>query len=98
MPNQSDLSAWLADAVPAVKTLLDDLSATCVVFTDAPYDGLVGVYARALAEQLNAVFIDPQVPGLRTYDTQHLNPESAIAWSNAFLAELDPVGKRCGAW
>jgi hypothetical protein len=97
-PTDDSVSAWAALAEPEARELLADASARCVVFTDTPHDGRVGSYATRLAAQFNAIVILPELPGLRTYDTNHLDSQSAIAWSNAFLEQLDQIGSRCGAW
>jgi hypothetical protein len=97
-PPERNLQNWLTEAVPQATELLETLSASCVVLTDVPYDGAVGAYAKALAERLHLYFVDPEVPGLRTYDKNHLDAKSAIAWSDAFLEQLEPIGRQCGAW
>ena len=38
------------------------------------------------------------VDGLATIDGVHLDARSGIAWSEAFLRELDSVGRQCGTW
>jgi hypothetical protein len=97
-PSEGNLEAWLAQAEPQARKLITDASATCIVLTDAPYNGPVGAFARALAGRLGARLILPELAGLRTQDGSHLDAQSAVNWSNAFLAELDAVGSRCGAW
>jgi len=95
------LLAWLGVAEPQARELIAHASPRCVVFTDAPSDAAVGVFAKALSGRLNAVTILPDLPGLpglHTYDRNHLDKQSAISWSNAFLKELDRIGPGCGAW
>jgi len=43
-------------------------------------------------------FIAPVMAGLTTIDHVHLDAKSGVAWSDALLHELDPVGRACGAW
>ena len=51
-----------------------------------------------LAAELGVAFIAPDISGLTTIDHVHLDARSGIAWSDAFLRALDPVGRACGAW
>jgi hypothetical protein len=96
--SQARLRYWFTTAFNGASEFLSTLSAKCLVFTDVPYDGPVGTYVRRLAEPFNARLVLPQVEGLRTRDKRHLDVPSAIAWSNAFLSELEPIGRECGAW
>ena len=98
-PSAGNLSAWLDDAALQASDLMRLLSGPCVVVTDTPHDGPPnGVFAKALADRLHVYFVAPEVQGLRTLDTLHLDARSAIAWSDAFLELLDPIGRACGAW
>jgi hypothetical protein len=56
------------------------------------------VHVRKLAQYFDVHLIVPDVPGLRTWDKNHLTADSSIAWSNAFLQQLDALGPLCGAW
>lgn len=97
-PSQANMSAWLDVAVPQARVLIADASAKCVVLTDAPNNGPVGAFARALAARLGVMTILPDFAGLRTLDGGHLDAQSAITWSDAFLKELDRIAPQCGAW
>jgi hypothetical protein len=104
--SEAVVSDWLAVAMPQAALLLDALAPNCVVLTDTPYDGAVGAFARSLADglrtsragQFGVYFLDPEMAGLRTLDHGHLDEASAIAWSTAFLAGLEPIGRQCGVW
>ena len=91
------LRQWLARAGVIAPQFLKAVKARCVVFTAVPSDA-GEVYGRRLAAQLGVRFIAPDVAGLTTIDRIHLDGRSAVAWSDAFLSELDPIGRACGAW
>lgn len=91
------LRQWLVRAKIIAPKFLKTLKARCVVFTAVPSDAGT-VYAQLLAAQLGVRFINPEVGGLTTIDRIHLDGRSAIAWSDAFLRELDSVGRECGSW
>jgi hypothetical protein len=91
------LGQWLARAGIIASDFLKTVQARCVVFTAVPSDA-GSVYGRRLAAKLGVKFIAPDVAGLATIDHVHLDARSGVAWSDAFLRELDPVGRACGAW
>ena len=84
-PAEAAMAAWLTQAEPQARELIADASATCVILTDAPSDGSIGAYARALGSRIGAEVVLPDVAGLRTIDGGHLDAQSAVNWSNAFL-------------
>jgi hypothetical protein len=91
------LDQWLAHAAVIAPAFLRTLGARCVVFTAVPSEA-GSVYGRRLAAELRVPFIAPVVAGLTTIDHVHLDAKSGVAWSDALLRELDPVGRACGAW
>lgn len=91
------LGQWLARARLIAPEFLKVVQARCVVFTSVPSDA-GSVHARRLAAELGVPFIGPEIAGLATIDHIHLDGKSGVAWSDAFLRELDPVGRACGAW
>jgi len=91
------LRQWLERAAVIAPAFLATLQAHCVVFTAVPSEA-GEVYARRLADRLGVRFVGAEVAGLTTIDRIHLDGRSAVAWSNAFLRALDPVGRDCGAW
>ncbi len=91
------LRQWLARASVIAPEFLKTLKARCVVFTAVPSEA-GSLYGQRLAAQLGVPFISPEIAGLTTIDRIHLDGRSAIAWSDAFLRALDPVGRTCGAW
>jgi hypothetical protein len=91
------LRQWLARAKVIAPEFLKTLKARCVVFTAVPSDA-GKIYGELLGRQLGVRFISPDVAGLTTIDHIHLDGKSAVAWSDAFLRELDSVGRDCGAW
>lgn len=97
-PKEEWLRKWSDAAEPQVKQLLAAAPARCVVLTDTPWNGPVGAYAKALSARFNVTVIIPELAGLRTHDTMHLDAQSATEWSDAFLEQLDRIGPQCGAW
>ena len=85
------LRQWLARANIIAPEFLKTLKAHCVVFTAVPSDA-GKIYGELLGKQLGVRFISPDVAGLSTIDHIHLDAKSAVAWSNAFLRELDAGG------
>lgn len=99
--DEAAFQAWLERALAIAPAFLARLEARCVVFTAVP-SAAGDLYARRLAERLpenlGVRVIAPAVEGLTTIDHVHLDGRSAVAWSDAFLRALDPVGRACGAW
>jgi hypothetical protein len=88
-----DLSEMIAHAEAFLELMPERRS--CVVLTFLPtihasWEGL-----KPLAHAIGASELAPQVDGLTTLDLSHLTPESARAWSTAFLQELRPVLDQC---
>lgn len=76
---------------------LQDLNASssCIVLTVIPDSAMTIASGRALAERLNFPFVAPELDDLTTFDTSHLDEESAARWSMAFMFELEPYVDRC---
>jgi hypothetical protein len=97
--NDRNLQLWADRVRPLVSDLLASVPARCVVFTHVPRPTIpADAHVRKLAQYFDVHLILPVVPGLRTWDDNHLTGDSSIAWSNAFLQQLDALGPRCGAW
>jgi hypothetical protein len=88
---------WLTRAKVIAPQFLKTVKARCVVFTAVPSDAGT-VYAERLGAELGVRVISPDLAGLSTIDHIHLDARSAVAWSDAFLRELDNIGRNCGAW
>jgi hypothetical protein len=98
-PSPEMLRRWVDTAEVQARQLLSHTPARCIVLTDIPYSGPVGAFATELGARLGASVLLPKVDGLRSFDKWHLDGRSSIAWSDAFLAELDAlVTSRCGGW
>jgi hypothetical protein len=97
-PPPADRSQY-DDYLGHARALLTDvpIKPACVVFTVVPNSDYDGSLARFLAAQLGATAIVPQVSGLDTLDHMHLTPDSARAWTAAFLREFEPLMQRCSA-
>jgi hypothetical protein len=67
----------------------------CVVMTNVPAETDLRDLSRYLADSLGTTVIEPDVPGLSTFDHAHLTPDSARRWTQAFLAQLEPVLRSC---
>lgn len=92
-----EIDRWLVRALEIAPAFLRTLNARCMVFTAVPSEA-GSRPARRLAARLGLPFIAPEIDGLATIDGVHLDARSGIAWSEAFLRELDSVGRQCGAW
>lgn len=87
----------LAAYVPRAKQFLDSLPVprSCVLMTIVPSSKTHLGTARALAASLGVQFIAPTPRDLTTFDSSHLNPDSARRWSRAFFADAGTPIRRC---
>lgn len=69
----------------------------CVLLTMVPYPGTRVGHARAMAEALGQELLIPQVDGLQTFDSSHLDSASAERWSQAFFELAGPRIQQCVA-
>ena len=68
---------------------------TCVILTYVPTtDNRRDSYAE-LAKELGTDLVSPVVPGMQTFDTSHLNVESAALWVPHWLDEAGPRIQKC---
>jgi len=67
----------------------------CVVLTVTPRTGTPEAFAKALADKLDLPLIMPVVENLVTIDHSHLDKNSALRWSQAFLTEFDAHAQGC---
>lgn len=67
----------------------------CIILTIVPTVGAKRAFATAVASASGIDLISPSVPGLRTYDGSHLDPDSADRWSRAFLEAAGPRIRSC---
>ncbi|MFZ5781895.1 MAG: hypothetical protein ACOY4R_17010 [Pseudomonadota bacterium] len=95
--DDGEIDRWLARAIEIAPAFLKTVHARCVIFTAVP-SAAGDRAARRLADRLGVPFIAPEIDGLATIDGVHLDARSGIAWSDAFLRALEPVGRECGAW
>lgn len=95
--DDDEIDRWFTRALEIAPAFLETLHARCVVLTAVP-SAAGDRAARRLANHLGVPFIAPEIDGLATIDGVHLDARSGIAWSDAFLRALDPVGRECGAW
>jgi len=69
----------------------------CIVITAVPSNSPKASLAKYLAESLGVTLIDPELKDISTFDKSHLTPESSLRWTQAFLRDLEPILRRCGA-
>lgn len=67
----------------------------CIVLTLSPRTGTPNEFAKALSARLSLPLVTPEVADLVTIDHSHLDKDSAIRWSSAFLTDFDQYAKRC---
>lgn len=98
-PSDEELQRWASVAEGWVRKLIEAARPRCVVLTDIPYMGPVGIYARELGRRLNVPVLLPEAGPMRGFDKQHLDGHSSVAWTNAFMSESDAlVRAQCGGW
>jgi hypothetical protein len=71
------------------------LNAACTILTVVPTGVDFSDEAQAVAEALHAPYVNPSIEHLTTFDSAHLDPASAVAWSEQFWREANPVIDRC---
>jgi hypothetical protein len=71
--------------------------ADCVVLTTvpSPQRPLDAETVRRIAEGLGAVWAEPTLDDLASFDRSHLTRDSAERWSAALLDEIMPILRRC---
>jgi hypothetical protein len=67
----------------------------CVLLTIAPSVNTKRAEATAIASALGLDLVAPQLDGLQTFDTSHLDRPSAERWANAFLQAAGPRIRQC---
>ncbi len=96
---RNELSPLYPKYLEAARRLVSkvNLPPRCIVITNVPAEQDLPDLAEYVGQGLGATVIVPRVQGLATFDRAHLTPESSTRWSQAFLAELEPVLHECGA-
>jgi len=72
-----------------------NVSRRCVVLTVTPRTGTPLKFAQALAARLQLPLVTPQLDNLVTIDHSHLDKDSAVRWSSAFIIDLDQYVDAC---
>lgn len=101
-------AAPINSAAPLDRTMIEPLRARgevflarlavprdCVILTYVPQPYDERALAQAVAAELGVTFISPELDGLSTPDSSHLNRESAERFSRAFIEAADPTLRRC---
>ena len=71
------------------------VSRECVILTVVPtVDTPIGT-AKAIASTLGSNLTAPELAGLNTFDESHLDQESALRWSSAFIEAAAPQIGKC---
>jgi hypothetical protein len=92
-PGADELARFASNAERYLKGL--PVERSCVVITLVPDGAVPESVARDVAARIGATFIAPHLDHLGSSDGSHLDTESGERWSAAFLAELEPLLKRC---
>jgi len=87
----------LASYTALGKELLPGFAAdrACTILTIVPTVKTDVGTAQAIAVALGLNLVAPRLAGLMTFDSVHLDPESAQRWSAAFLEEAGPRIRKC---
>jgi hypothetical protein len=67
----------------------------CVILTQVPSAGTKLGVAKAIASGLGKMLVSPELDGLQTFDSHHLDPTSAERWSEAFFEAAGPQIRKC---
>ncbi len=67
----------------------------CMILTVVPTEKTTVGTAKAIAAALNLNLVAPRLEGLNTFDHVHLDQDSALRWSAAFLEEAGPQIREC---
>lgn len=95
--NQQDLGVTIEEAKVIAEHFIETLglSKHCVVITVTPRTQTPLDFAKKLAKGLEVTGIFPKLTNLVTVDDSHLDPTSALRWSQALLDEAETVLERC---
>lgn len=74
-----------------------DMPRHCIVITNVPTESDLHDLPRYLADSLGVTVIEPDIPGLATFDHAHLTRDSSRRWTQAFMTQLEPVVRDCVA-
>lgn len=93
-PTDSNFAPTVAHAEAFLTSF--NIERRCVVLTGVPTaKSQAEEWAKQLGQALGVTVVQPSVGELYSYDLNHLEPSSAIRWSTAFLADLDPILTKC---
>ncbi len=92
-----DLLSQLSAAQIAANEFIKrtNVSRNCVVLTVTPRTGTPLKFAQALADRLQLPLVTPQLDSLLTIDHSHLDKDSAMRWSSAFIEGFDQYVDAC---
>ncbi|NIR60783.1 MAG: hypothetical protein GWO02_15385 [Gammaproteobacteria bacterium] len=76
-----------------IASLPVDRSCVFLTYVWTPYNARAT--AEVLAVELGGTLVSPQLAGLETFDSSHLEPESAERFAQAFLDKAGPELARC---
>jgi len=95
--DSDDLLDAIDSATAAANAFIEEFNVQreCIILTLTPRTGTPNQFAKALAARLNLPLIEPTLDNLVTIDHSHLDKESAMRWSGAFLGEFDQYAKHC---
>jgi hypothetical protein len=93
-----EVNQKLADEyIPRAHGFLDSLPVPkqCVILTMVPTVKTPIGTAQVIANAVGATLVAPQIEGLTTFDTSHMDRASAERWSAAFLQAAGPQINQC---
>lgn len=97
--HSTDLLDKLNAAEQAANDFIDSFNVPreCIVLTLTPRTGTPTDFAKALSAKLGLALIEPTLDNLVTIDHSHLDKDSAMRWSTAFITEFDSYAQRCAS-
>ncbi|HBR97562.1 MAG TPA: hypothetical protein DD979_09315 [Gammaproteobacteria bacterium] len=97
--NSGDLDVSVEEASRIAEAFLDKLQIdrNCMILTVTPRTATPLAFAEALAERLGVPGIFPMPEHLVTVDDSHLDPDSAMRWSNDFIHAAGEILESCAA-
>lgn len=96
--NESEITSEEMDkAIQIARSFQEKLglSSKCILLTVTPRTETPITFARTLSVKLGWPGIFPMLENLVTVDDSHLDPDSALRWSEEFIGQADKILRRC---
>jgi hypothetical protein len=90
-------SSEIPEALKAGREFIEHVSIApgCLIVTSVPSPHSTQDLAKAVAAELDAPYIAPEIAGLRTFDDSHLTMEDSERWSSEMLRQASDQIRRC---